>query len=645
MADSSTNGTKGSATPSTNGAAAPAKAAKPKAKPKKPPVDTKRAWREAKTLLYAHRGQLGLGLTLMLISRIAGLVLPASTKYLIDEVIGKRQSNLLLPLALAAGAATLLQAITSYANSQVVSVAAQRAIMTMRQRVQDHILRLPVSYFDSTKGGVVVARVMNDAEGIRNLVGTGLIQLVGGVITAAISLGVLLYLNWQMTIGAIVFLGAFGGAMAFAFNKLRPLFRERNEITAEITGRLAESIGGVRLLKIYVAEGRESKIFAEGAERLFKNVAGTITGTSAITAFSTAIIGAIGVLIMVIGGRAIFAGQMTLGDLIMYTFFVGLLAAPVVSIANIGTQVSEAFAGLDRIREILDMPTEDETDKSREAIPTVEGHVKFDHVVFEYEKDTPVLKDISFDVPAGSTVALVGSSGSGKSTIMGLVMAFNRPQQGAITVDGRDLQSVRLREYRSLLGVVMQDNFLFDGTIAENIGFAKPGASTEEIERVARIAHVHEFTDRFELGLDTIVGERGVKLSGGQRQRVAIARAILANPRVLLLDEATSSLDSESEAMIRDGLRRLRQGRTTFVIAHRLSTIESADQILVVEKGQIAERGTHTELIALNGRYKQLYDRQHGIETDQFINPGEDFTVPTTEADAARAAAQGGRRG
>ncbi len=644
MADSSTNGTKSSTAPSTSGAAT-SKTAKPKAKPKKPPVDTKRAWREAKMLLHAHRGQLALGLTLMLVSRLAGLVLPASTKYLIDEIIGKHQSNLLLPLALAAGAATLVQAITSYANSQVVSVAAQRAIMTMRQRVQDHVLRLPVSYFDSTKSGVVVARVMNDAEGIRNLVGTGLIQLVGGIITAFISLGVLLYLNWQMTIGAIVFLGAFGGAMAMAFNRLRPLFRERNEITAEITGRLAESIGGVRLLKIYVAENRESKIFAEGAERLFKNIAGTITGTSAITAFSTAIVGAIGVLIMVIGGRAIFAGQMTLGDLIMYTFFVGLLAVPVVSIANIGTQVSEAFAGLDRIRELLDLPTEDETDKTREAIPTVQGHVKFDHVVFEYEKDTPVLKDISFDVPAGSTVALVGSSGSGKSTIMGLVMAFNRPQRGAITVDGRDLQSVRLREYRSLLGVVMQDNFLFDGTIAENIGFAKPGSSVEEIERVARIAHVHEFTDRFELGLDTIVGERGVKLSGGQRQRVAIARAILANPRVLLLDEATSSLDSESEAMIRDGLRRLRQGRTTFVIAHRLSTIESADQILVVEKGKIAERGTHPELLALNGRYKQLYDRQHGVETDQFINPGEDFTVPTTESDAARAAAQGGRRG
>ncbi len=630
------------ADPRTNGATPAAKGAK--AKPKKPPVDTKRAWREARALLYAHRGQLSIGLTLMLISRVAGLVLPASTKYLIDEVINKQRTDLLLPLALGAGGATLIQAISSYANSQVVSVAAQRAIMTMRQRVQDHILRLPVSYFDSTKSGVVVARVMNDADGIRNLVGTGLIQLVGGILTASISLGVLLYLNWKMTIGAIVFLGAFGGAMAVAFNKLRPLFRERNEITADITGRLAESIGGVRLLKIYVAESRESKIFAAGAERLFKNVAGTITGTSAITAFSTAIIGAIGVLIMVIGGRAIFAGQMTLGDLIMYTFFVGLLAAPVVNIANIGTQVSEAFAGLDRIREILDMPTEDETDKTRDPIPTVQGHVRFEDVFFEYEKDTPVLKGIAFDVPAGTTVALVGSSGSGKSTIMGLVMAFNRPQQGRITVDGRDLQSVRLREYRALLGVVMQDNFLFDGTIAENIGFAKPGAPREEIERVARIAHVQEFTDRFELGLDTIVGERGVKLSGGQRQRVAIARAILADPRVLLLDEATSSLDSESEAMIRDGLRKLRQGRTTFVIAHRLSTIESADQILVVEKGEIAERGTHAQLLALHGRYKHLYDRQHGIETDQFINPGEDFTTPAVATDA-RAANQSGRPG
>ncbi len=597
-------------------------------KKEKPKVDTKRAWREARALLYEHRKSLAIGLILMLISRLSGLVLPLSTKSLIDEVIGKKNIGLLMPLALGAGLATLVQAITSYANSQVVSVAAQRAIMTMRQRVQDHIMRLPIRYFDSTKSGIVISRVMNDAEGIRNLVGTGLIQLVGGVLTALIALGVLFWLNWKLTLATLIFLAAFGGAMAVAFKKLRPLFRQRSEITADITGRLGESIGGIRLLKVYVAEARETRIFSEGTEKLFTNIAGTITGTSAITAFSTAIIGAIGVLIMIVGGRAIFAGAMTLGDLIMYTFFVGLMAAPVVQIANIGTQVSEAFAGLDRIREILDMPTEDQEDLTRAALPEVEGRVGFHDVHFEYEDNAPVLRGISFDVPAGSTVALVGSSGSGKSTIISLVMAFNHPQTGQVRVDGKDVHSLRLREYRAKLGVVLQDNFLFDGTVGENIGFAKPGASKEEIEAVGRIAHVNEFVDRFELGYDTIVGERGVKLSGGQRQRVAIARAILANPRILILDEATSSLDSESEALIRDGLRKLRAGRTTFVIAHRLSTIESADQILVVEKGEIVERGTHRELIILDGRYKQLHDRQHGIEDDQFINPGEDFTVP-----------------
>jgi subfamily B ATP-binding cassette protein MsbA len=598
----------------------------PKTKPK---VDTARAWREARALLRQHRRPLALGLFLMLISRLAGLVLPASTKYLIDEVIGKHNGHLLLPLALGAGAATLLQAITSYANSQVVSVAAQRAIMAMRQRVQDHILRLPIHYFDSTKSGVIISRVMNDAEGVRNLVGTGIIQLVGGVLTATISLAVLFWLNWKLTLATVIFLSAFGGAMALAFRKLRPLFRKRSEITADITGRLTESVGGIRILKVYVAEDRERKIFAEGTERLFKNIAGTLTGTSAITAFGTAIVGVIGVLIMIIGGRAILAGSMTLGDMIMYTFFVGLMAAPVVQIANIGTQVSEAFAGLDRIREILDMPTEDQEDASRDPLPTVDGSVAFRDVHFAYEEGSPVLKDVSFEVPAGSTVALVGSSGSGKSTIISLVMAFNHPQQGQVLVDGKNVETLRLREYRVKLGVVLQDNFLFDGTVADNIGFAKPGATREEIEAVGRIAHVHEFVDRFDLGYDTVVGERGVKLSGGQRQRVAIARAILADPRILLLDEATSSLDSESEAMIRDGLRTLRSGRTTFVIAHRLSTIESADQILVVEHGEIVERGTHQQLLALNGRYKQLHDRQHGAEMDQFINPGEDFSAST----------------
>jgi ABC-type multidrug transport system fused ATPase/permease subunit len=602
----------------------------PKLKPK---VDTARAWREARALLRQHRGSLALGLALMLVSRLAGLVLPLSTKTLIDEVIGKHNGHLLLPLALGAGAATLLQAITSYANSQVVSVAAQRAIMAMRQRVQDHILRLPIRYFDGTKSGVVIARVMNDAEGVRNLVGTGIIQLVGGILTAAISLGVLFWLNWKLTLATILFLGAFGGAMALAFRKLRPLFRQRSEITADITGRLTESVGGIRILKVYVAEDRERRIFAEGTERLFRNVAGTISGTSAITAFGTAIVGALGVLIMIVGGRAILAGAMSLGDLIMYTFFVGLMAAPVVQIANIGTQVSEAFAGLDRIREILDMPTEDQEDATRTPLPTVEGAVAFRDVHFGYEEDNPVLKGVSFEARAGSTVALVGSSGSGKSTILSLLMAFNHPQQGQVLVDGKDVDTLRLREYRAKLGVVMQDNFLFDGTVADNIGFAKPGATREEVEAVGRIANVHEFVDRFELGYDTVVGERGVKLSGGQRQRVAIARAILADPRILLLDEATSSLDSESEALIREGLHKLRAGRTTFVIAHRLSTIVSANQILVVEHGQIVERGSHRELLALQGRYKQLYDRQQGVEQDQFINPGEDFTAPPEPPD------------
>jgi len=590
-------------------------------------VNTRRAWREARELIRQHRRSLTVGLALMLVSRLAGIVLPASTKYLIDDVIGKHNSHLLLPLALAAGLATLVQAVASYANSQVVSVAAQRAIMAMRQRVQEHIMRLPIAFFDATRSGVVIARVMNDSEGIRNLVGTGLIQLAGGVLTGVMAMGVLFWLNWKLTLAILVFLGLFGGAMAVAFKRLRPLFRKRSELTAEITGRLAESVGGVRILKVYVAEDRESRIFAEGAERLFRNVAGTITGMSAITAFSTAIVGAVGVLIMVVGGQAIFAGRMTLGDLIMYSFFVGLLAAPVVQIANVGTQVSEAFAGLDRIREILDLPTEDQEDLTRSPLAELSGRVEFRAVEFEYDPDTPVLRGVSFQVPAGSTVALVGSSGSGKSTIIGLLMAFSRPQRGQVLVDGQDLLSLRLRDYRAKLGVVMQDNFLFDGTVADNIAFAKPGAAREEIEAVGRIAHVDEFVARFEAGYDTVVGERGVKLSGGQRQRVAIARAILADPRILILDEATSSLDSESEALIRDGLRRLRAGRTTFVIAHRLSTIESADQILVVEDGRIVERGVHAELLALGGRYRQLHDRQQSSEQDQFINPGEDFTA------------------
>ncbi len=562
----------------------------------------------------------------MLINRLSGLVLPASSKYLVDEVIGKQRSELLVPFALAAAAAVIVQAVTTYSLSQIVSIAAQRAIADMRQNVQTHVMHLPVSYFDSTKSGVLISRIMTDAEGVRNLVGTGLIQLTGGLVTAIIGLGVLFYLNWSLTAIMLVILGSFGGLMAFAFARLRPLFRERSKINAEVTGRLAESLGGIRILKVYVAEKREERLFGEGVDRLFENVRKTITGTSIVQTGATLIVGAIGVLMIVVGGRAILDGSMTLGGFIMYIFFIGLVAAPLVQIASVGTQISEAFAGLDRIREIREMPTEDQEDTSRAALPTIEGQVEFSDVTFSYVPGVPVLKNVSFKAPGGSTTALVGSSGSGKSTLIGLVMAFNRPDSGVVLVDGSDLLGVRLRDYRAQLGVVLQDNFLFDGTIRENIAFANPAASDEQVREAGRIAHCDEFIDGFELGYETIVGERGVKLSGGQRQRVAIARAILADPRILILDEATSSLDSESEAMIRDGLHSLRSGRTTFVIAHRLSTIESADQILVLEGGEIVERGNHRELIALRGRYRQLYDRQYGVERDRFINPGEDFT-------------------
>ncbi len=482
-------------------------------------VDARRAWREASELIRRHRRSLSAGLALMLVSRLAGIVLPASTKYLIDDVLAKHHSHLLMPLALAAGLATLVQGLASYANSQLVSVAAQRAIMTMRQRVQEHILRLPTAFFDATKSGVIIARIMNDSEGIRNLVGTGLIQLAGGVLTAALSLGIMFWLNWRLTLAILVFLALFGAAMAVAFKRLRPLFRKRSELTADLTGRLAESVGGVRILKVYVAEERESRIFAEGAERLFRNIAGTITGMSAITAFSTAIVGAVGVLIMVVGGRAIFAGQMTLGDLVMYSFFVGLLAAPVVQMANIGTQVSEAFAGLDRIREVLDLPTEDVEDRSREPLPALEGAVEFRDVRFEYQPGAPVLRGLSFQVPAGSTVALVGSSGSGKSTIIGLLMAFHRPGAGRVLVDGRDLGTLRLRDYRAKLGVVMQDNFLFDGTVAENIAFARPGAAREEIEAVGR----HRPRGRVRLALRGRLRHRGGRARGQALRRPAPA--------------------------------------------------------------------------------------------------------------------------
>jgi len=594
--------------------------------PKKP-VSAADAWREARELVWAHRRRLALGLVLMLVSRLAGLVLPASSKWLIDEVVGKGRADLLLPLALAAGVATGVQAVTSFVLSQILGVAAQRAITDMRKRVQAKVLRLPVRYFDSTQTGVLVSRIMTDAEGIRNLVGTGLVQLVGGLVTAAMGLTILFWLNWGLTTITILVLALFGSGMAFAFKTLRPLFRERGKINAEVTGRLTEALGGIRVVKSYTAEKREEIVFARGAHKLFRNIARSMTGVSATTAGSTLVVGIVGVLMIGFGGRAILAGQMTLGDLVMYIFFIGLVAAPLVSIASIGTQITEAFAGLERIRELLNMPGEDAEDASRGDVGRLRGDVAFEHVWFEYEEGRPVLRDVSFTAAAGTTTALVGSSGSGKSTLISLVMAFNRPTQGRILIDGHDLTTLRLGEYRRQLASVLQENFLFDGTIADNVGYAKPGATRAEIVEACRVAHCDEFIVEFPNGYDTVVGERGIKLSGGQRQRVSIARAILAGPRILILDEATSSLDSESEQLIQDGLRQLRSGRTTFVIAHRLSTIRSADQILVVEAGAIVEHGSHAELLAANGRYRQLYDKQYRFEADRFINPGEDFTL------------------
>ncbi len=598
--------------------------------PKKKRLKLSESWRETRELVAVHKNRLALGLALMLVSRLVGLVLPATSKILIDEVIGKRRVELLWPIAIAGGVATIIQAVTGYGLSQVLGVAAQRAINDMRKLVQAHVSRLPVRYFDSTQTGVLISRIMNDAEGIRNLVGTGLVQLVGGVVSAILGLGVLFYLNWKLTLAIVVVLAAFGGAMSWAFKVLRPLFRERGKIQGEITGRLNQTLGGVRVVKAYVAEPQEQRVFSDNVDRLFDNIRRSMMGISMTTAVSTAAVGLIGGLMTIVGGRAILDGDMTLGDFVMYLVFIGMVVGPVVQIASIGTQISEAFAGLDRIREIRAVAAEDEHDAEREPFPHVDGDIAFENVSFEYDAGKPVLKDITFRAKAGTTTALVGSSGAGKSTLVGLVMAFNRPLSGRVTVDGRDLAQLRLRDYRSHLGVVLQDNFLFDGTIAENVGFSRPSASRTEIEAACAVAHCDEFVKNFEKGYDTIVGERGIKLSGGQRQRVAIARALLAKPRILILDEATSSLDSESEALIQDGLQTLRKSRTTFVIAHRLSTIRSADQILVMESGAIVERGTHAELLAKNGRYKELHDRQYRFEAERFVNPGEELASPVS---------------
>ena len=599
------------------------------------------AWAEARALLRRYRHRLALGLVLILVSRLAGLVVPAMTAYVIDDVVPARRAGELLLLAGVGFVSAVVAAATGFALSQVLGVAAQRAITEMRKRVMAHVSRLPIRYYDSTQTGVLISRIMTDAEGIRNLVGTGLVQLAGGLLTASIALAVLLYLNWQLTTLTVLILVLFGVTMAVSFSKLRPVFRERGKINAEVTGRLTETLGGIRIVKAYGVEKREQLVFAKGAHRLFRNVAKAVTGVSAVTAVSSLVMGVISALMIVLGGRDLINGTWTTGEMLQYIVFTGMVIAPVIQISSIGTQITEAFAGLDRIREIMQMATEDEEDEARAELGRLEGEVRLDDVRFEYEPGVPVLKGVSLTAPPGTTTALVGSSGSGKSTLISLVMAFNRPTSGRVLVDGRDLETIRLKDYRSRLGVVLQENFLFDGTIRANLSFANPHATFEQIREVSRIAHCDEFIDGFPDGYDTIVGERGVKLSGGQRQRVAIARAILADPRLLILDEATSSLDSESEAMIQDGLRALRRGRTTFVIAHRLSTIRSADQILVLEAGEVVERGTHDELIALGGRYRELHDRQYGLERDRFINPGEDFT-PEPAAVEAPATHRGG---
>ena len=498
--------------------------------PKRPKVDFANVRAEAGHLIRDHRKSLALGLALMVVNRLAGLVLPAMPKFLLDDVIAAGRPDLLWMLVIAAAGAALVQATTSFSLSHVVSVAAQGAIATMRKQVQAHVLRLPVAYFDSTKTGVLISRIMTDPEGIRNLVGTGLVQLIGGLLTAVIAFAILLGLNVRLTLATVGLLIAFAASMSIAFKRLRPIFRKRGEINAEVTGRLNETLGRVRLVKTYVAEGREESVFADGVDRLFRNIASTITGTSAVAAISTVIVGGIGVMILFLGGRAIIAGDMTTGELFSYVLYVGVMVAPLIQIFNIGTQITEAFAGLDRIHELRAVHTEDEQDTLRRPVSDLQGEIVFEDVWFEYRPDTPVLKGISFRARAGTTTALVGPSGAGKSTLIGLVMAFYRPLRGRVTVDGVDLTTLRLRDYRQFLGVVMQENFLFDGTIRENIAFASPEATEQEICVAARIAHCDEFVERFEQRFDTVVGERGVKLSGGQRQRLGIARAILANP-------------------------------------------------------------------------------------------------------------------
>ena len=578
-------------------------------------------------LVKPRRLLLGGSFALMIVNRAAGLVLPASTKTLIDKVMYGHDLHMLPIIVGIVVAATILQGITSYALTQLLSKEGQKLIAELRRDVQAHIGRLPVAFYDENRTGTLVARIMTDVEGVRNLIGTGVIDFFGGVLTAIFAFIWLLRLSVQMTLVTFVILLVFGAILQQAFKTIRPIFRERAKLNAEVTGRLTESLGGVRVVKGYHAEASEAKVFAGGVQRLLDNVISSLTAQSLMALASTAVLGVVGALVMFLGAHQVVAGRLTPGGYVTYVMFLAFMIAPIVQLVSIGTQLTEALAGLDRTTEIMSEGEEDSEPGRTVSLPVLRGDVEFNDVEFEYEAGKPVLHGISFEARPGSVTALVGSSGSGKSTIISLICGFHTATGGEIDVDGKDLATVRLSSYRQQLGVVLQETFLFDGTIRENVMFSRPNSSEAEMLEACRIARVDEFAERFPEGFDTIVGERGVKLSGGQRQRISIARAILADPRILILDEATSSLDSESEAMIQAGLNHLMRGRTTFVIAHRLSTIRKADQILVVEQGHIVERGTHEELYALQGRYFELYTRQHGLETNLFLAPGEGDVV------------------
>ncbi len=566
-----------------------------------------------KTIIWPRKNYLLGGLVLIIISRISGLVLPYASKVLIDEVIPEGDLEMLKWLIIAVGIAIVIQSVTSFALTQILSVEAQNLIAKLRAKVQKHIIQLPIRFFDNTKTGELVSRIMSDVEGVRNLVGTGLAQMIGGVITAIICLILLILISPMMTLYVLIPVAIFGLISLKAFSKIRPIFRERGVINAQVTGRLTETLGGVRVIKGFNAEAQEIKTFEDGVNRLFLNVKKSLITTSMVTSSATLLLGLASVGIMGLGGYMIMNNELTFGDFLAFTLYLGFMIAPILQMSNIGSQLTEAFAGLDRTEEIMNLPLEDDGIKRNLKIPNIKGDIIFDNVAFAYEEGKEVVKEISFEATAGSVTALVGTSGSGKTTIAGLAATFLNPDSGIITVDGHDLQQISLESFRSQLGVVLQDDFLFEGTIKENILFPRPDATEEQLQQAVHAAHVQEFTDRFENGLDTLIGERGVKLSGGQRQRIAIARAVLANPRILILDEATSNLDTESETLIQASLKELMKGRTTFVIAHRLSTIRQADQILVIEQGNIVERGKHDELIAKEGRYFQLYTYQARI--------------------------------